>query len=347
MVDSIRLFRGAQRVVCALPEAAGRALFSMLGTAIGVSGSAGVRQLRRNLGRVLDAGASGTSGRASVGLACSAMRSYMRYYYECFRLPAMSEAQVRARVRIVNAEAIRGEFREGRAAIGALVHAGNWDMAGAWAELELAHVHTLAEKLEPEELYDFFVSFRESLGMHVYPAGSGAIHTLEAAANSEACLVPILADRDLTVSGVETPFCGHMMMVAAGPALLAQRTGCLIFPIFSHYERLSGTRSRVAGCRWGTVLTVGEPIAARTTRESSPEERRDDIARMSHEWIAQCEPWVRQHPQDWHMLQKVFVEDLDPERLARARARAAEAVVSERNVSDGMLSPQTTAQEEA
>jgi KDO2-lipid IV(A) lauroyltransferase len=31
---------------------------------------------------------------------------------------------------------------------------------------------------------------------------------------------------------------------------------------------------------------------------------------------------ITEHPEDWHMLQKVFVNDLDPERLARSRARA-------------------------
>jgi KDO2-lipid IV(A) lauroyltransferase len=32
---------------------------------------------------------------------------------------------------------------------------------------------------------------------------------------------------------------------------------------------------------------------------------------------------ILEHPEDWHMLQKVFVSDLDPERLARSRARSA------------------------
>jgi KDO2-lipid IV(A) lauroyltransferase len=32
---------------------------------------------------------------------------------------------------------------------------------------------------------------------------------------------------------------------------------------------------------------------------------------------------MREHPQDWHMLQPVFVADLDPERQAAARERAA------------------------
>jgi KDO2-lipid IV(A) lauroyltransferase len=31
---------------------------------------------------------------------------------------------------------------------------------------------------------------------------------------------------------------------------------------------------------------------------------------------------IRAHPQDWHMLQRVFVADLDPARLAAALAGA-------------------------
>jgi phosphatidylinositol dimannoside acyltransferase len=34
------------------------------------------------------------------------------------------------------------------------------------------------------------------------------------------------------------------------------------------------------------------------------------------------EAGIRAHPQDWHMLQKVFVADLDPARLAAAESGA-------------------------
>jgi KDO2-lipid IV(A) lauroyltransferase len=33
---------------------------------------------------------------------------------------------------------------------------------------------------------------------------------------------------------------------------------------------------------------------------------------------------IRDHPQDWHMLQRVFTADLDAGRLARAERRVAE-----------------------
>ncbi len=49
----------------------------------------------------------------------------------------------------------------GRGAILALPHMGNWDQAGAWLVGHGVPFTTVAERLEPAELFDRFVSFRE------------------------------------------------------------------------------------------------------------------------------------------------------------------------------------------
>jgi phosphatidylinositol dimannoside acyltransferase len=51
--------------------------------------------------------------------------------------------------------------------------------------------------------------------------------------------------------------------------------------------------------------------------------RREKAVAMTQALAAVFEQAICEHPEDWHMLQKVFVGDLDPERLARSRARAA------------------------
>ena len=321
-MDVVRAFALARAAVERLPESVGRALFSAAGTAMGLSGSAGARRLRANQAR----------SRPGLGpvrarlLSAAAMRSYMRYYYACFRLPVLGEDRILARVQLDNDAELRADLASGRSATAALVHAGNWDMAGAWACIDLAPVHTLAERLEPAGLYEDFLRFRTGLGMTIYPVvrGGGGLRALEEDMAAGVCFTPILADRDLTASGVEVRLAGHAMLVAPGPALLAQRTGCAIYPVFSRYERLARRRRAAAGTRWGLRLTVGEPVRAETTPDSDSRERAADVRRMSQEWMDQFEPWLRAHLEDWHMLQRVFVSDLDPERLARARARAAE-----------------------
>ena len=321
-MDVVRAFALARAAVERLPESVGRALFSAAGTAMGLSGSAGARRLRANQARIRP----GLGPVRARLLSAAAMRSYMRYYYECVRLPVLGEDRILARVQLDNDAELRADLASGRSATAALVHAGNWDMAGAWACIDLAPVHTLAERLEPAGLYEDFLRFRTGLGMTIYPVvrGGGGLRALEEDMAAGVCFTPILADRDLTASGVEVRLAGHAMLVAPGPALLAQRTGCAIYPVFSRYERLARRRRAAAGTRWGLRLTVGEPVRAETTPDSDSRERAADVRRMSQEWMDQFEPWLRAHLEDWHMLQRVFVSDLDPERLARARARAAE-----------------------
>ena len=321
-MDVVRAFALARAAVERLPESVGRALFSAAGTAMGLSGSTGARRLRANQARIRP----GLGPVRARLLSAAAMRSYMRYYYECFRLPILGEDRILARVQLDNDAELRADLASGRSATAALVHAGNWDMAGAWACIDLAPVHTLAERLEPAGLYEDFLRFRTGLGMTIYPVvrGGGGLRALEEDMAAGVCFTPILADRDLTASGVEVRLAGHAMLVAPGPALLAQRTGCAIYPVFSRYERLARRGRAAAGTRWGLRLTVGEPVRAETTPDSDSRERAADVRRMSQEWMDQFEPWLRAHLEDWHMLQRVFVSDLDPERLARARARAAE-----------------------
>lgn len=323
-MDSLRLFALAQGAVDHLPESIGRGLFNVVGSVSGLSNMPGSVQLRKNQAR-LRPGMNWLEARLLSGRA---MRSYMRYYYEALRMKSLSKDQILARVSEEGTQAIREELAAGKSITGALTHAGNWDLAGAWSNMALAEVHTIAEKLEPPELYEGFLTFREGLGMTIYPLvkGGHALHKLARDMEAAPVFTPVLADRDLSATGIEVDLAGHTMRVAAGPALLAQRTGVTIFPTFVHYERLHGQRRRDAGAAWGIRVTILEGIHAATTTESPADERREDLRRMSQEWLSALEPLLIDHLEDWHMLQKVFIDDLDPERLERTRAKAAEKV---------------------
>jgi phosphatidylinositol dimannoside acyltransferase len=51
---------------------------------------------------------------------------------------------------------------------------------------------------------------------------------------------------------------------------------------------------------------------------------KQQAAAMTQQVARLFEAGIRAHPQDWHMLQKVFVADLDPARLAAAAAGRSE-----------------------
>lgn len=314
-------YRMAWRHAHRLPAPVGYALAHGVGDIIwclhrlrgalgGAGTGSGVGQLERNLSRVLP-GASPAQVRAA---SRSGMRSYMRYFYEVFALPGIGPQQLQARVRADADPALHEDLRRGGVVL-ALGHTGNWDLAAAWACRELAPVLTVAERLEPADLFEQFTAFRQGLGMRIIGQARGerVFDRLVSAAREEHCAIALLADRDLSSAGIEARLCGHSAYVAAGPAAIAAHLDLPLYVASIHYERLTGQRRRRAGSPWGLVLT----IRAVPGVQDGP----DRVAEHTRAWVRELGPLLAAHPQDWHMLQPVFTEDLDPQRLARGWAR--------------------------
>ncbi|MDO4244033.1 MAG: phosphatidylinositol mannoside acyltransferase [Actinomyces sp.] len=312
------LYRLAWRHAHRLPAGVGYAL-SALGAdaawAVGRlrGGRGGVGQLERNLARLLPPSTTRAGLHRTTRLG---MRSYMRYFYEAFALTGMSDEQILARVRGEIDPAVHDDLRHGSVVV-ALAHTGNWDLAAAWACRELATVLTVAERLEPADLYEQFIDFRQGLGMRIIGQGHGekVFDALVAAASDGGTyLIPLLADRDLSSAGVAVDLAGHRARVAAGPAALAQALGRPLYVGVMHYERLTGERRRRAGSPWGVVVTI------RALRPPQGATARERVVAATHDWARAMGTMLAEYAVDWHMLQAVFEDDLDPERLARRHA---------------------------
>ena len=132
------------------------------------------------------------------------MRRYLRYYCEAFRLPTLSPDDLLDRVRVEGDGPVREVIDGGGSVVAFLGHLGNWDLAGAWGTAHLGPVTTVAERLKPEEVFEEFLEFRESLGMTILPltGGVNVFPALRVAARRPG-IIPLLADRDLTARGVQ------------------------------------------------------------------------------------------------------------------------------------------------
>jgi len=233
-------------------------------------------------------------------LVRAGMRSYLRYWCECFRLPDRSVDDLIHGVRVVGDAPVRAALESNRSAVIFLGHIGNWDFGGAWSTTQLAPVTTVAERLKPEELFDAFLAFRERLGMHIIPlTGGGDVFRELTKACRSGALVALLADRDLTNGGIEVDFCGHRARMAIGPAALAVNTGAALYPCMIHDEPLA------KGHRWRSVVTFHDAIAVPTSGTS-----REKIQAMTQACADVLTTAVREHTQDWHMMQRVFTKDL-------------------------------------
>ena len=238
-----------------------------------------VRTLRRNLSQT-------TGAQVSNDLLRAGLKSYLRTFYEVLALPGWSEAEIRHRVSAVNEPLVRSAHA-GSGAVVALPHSGNWDLAGAWACVTGMPVTTVVEQLPPAE-FAAFLRFRESLGMQVLshrdpdvlPALIDAIHRRR--------VVCLLADRDLSGTGVTVFWHGQRVAMPAGPAIVARRTGAALLPAVCQYTDR------------GMAIVIG--------KEVSPRPGRDGLAAMMQDVANFFADTIDRQPADWHMMQPFFVD---------------------------------------
>ncbi|MFI2763203.1 phosphatidylinositol mannoside acyltransferase [Streptomyces echinatus] len=253
----------------------------------------GVLRLEANYARVVP---DATPERLAE-LSRAGMRSYLRYWMESFRLPAWSAERVRTGFEPKDVHHLTDGLASDRGVILALPHLANWDLAGAWVTTKLeTPFTTVAERLKPETLYDRFVAYRESLGMEVLPHSGGSAFGTLARRLRDGGLVCLVADRDLSASGVEVDFFGETARMPAGPALLAQQTGALLLPVTLRYDDSPVMKGRVH-----PPIEVPES-GTRAERTSA----------MTQSLADAFATGIAEHPEDWHMLQRLWLADLDP-----------------------------------
>jgi phosphatidylinositol dimannoside acyltransferase len=291
-------------VLCRLPESWAQRGFRFAADLAWRRRGPGVQVLEGNLRRVIG---SETPGGQLRALSRQAMRSYARYWLEAFRLPVMPVGRLVAGMHDTgHIRAAFGYLAAGRGVVFALPHMGNHDQAGAWVIAKGAGaVTTVAERLKPESVYGRFVAFREGLGVEVLPASGGTSSAFGILAQRLGAgkLVCLVCDRDVTGGGIEVEFFGEKARMMGGPAALAVQTGAALMPVILWFE----------GDGWGVHVHEEIPVPGEGDREQKVAVMMQEVARL-------FEAGIRAHPQDWHMLQKVFVADLDPGRLRRASA---------------------------
>ncbi|WBQ01866.1 phosphatidylinositol mannoside acyltransferase [Kribbella sp. CA-293567] len=276
-------FALAWALVRRLPEGLVSAVFRRIADFVVRRDGRGVQRLKSNLAIVRP---EATPAELHA-LTQAGIRSYLRYWQEAFRLPEWDDERIVGRVRTVNEKVLRDAHAAGRGVICALPHLANYDHAGAWAGRTGMPVSTVAERLRPESLFDRFVAYRAKLGMEVLPLTGSDEHVFGVLAERLRAggFVCLVADRDLSDRGVPVTFFGRKSRMPAGPAALSVRTGAPLIPATLHYDGPD------------LVITFHDPI-----------DRTGGPAQMTQCCADAFAAGIATHPQDWHMLQRIFLD---------------------------------------
>lgn len=188
------------------------------------------------------------------------------------------------------------EFVVGRTGgIIVLPHVGCWEAGAAWTAANGYPLTTVAEVLEPPELFSWFAEMRRRVDLTVLPVGSKTVPHLLASL-AAGTLVALLADRDITGDGVEVEFFGQKTRIPGGPALLALRSGVPLVPCAIFVR--PGGRYQV------------ELLAPLDTERRG--RLRDDLERVCQEVAYAFEGLIRKAPEQWHVFQPHWDSDSAP-----------------------------------
>ena len=274
------------RLIRRMPEKSATNLFLWLGSRMLKKNGRSVKRLRSNLARVNPL----LQADELQNLIAQGVMSYMRYWRETFRSPDWTRERILSTVTVSNEHLLMDPINSGSPVVVALPHAGNWDHAGSYFCLKGAKLVTVAEVLKPRALFEKFLEYRQAIGMEVLPLDSSAFGTLLERAQ-EGKLIALVADRDLSRSGIDVRFFDGTARMPAGPALVAIRTGSPLVTAFVSYTP-SGIHIQLDAIE---IPTVGDEDA----------KVKIVVQRCADNFAV----GILKNPEDWHMMQRIWVDD--------------------------------------
>ena len=281
------LYLFAWKVIGVLPEKSAYKLANVISDRIYSKNGKGVKRLRSNYRRVMP----NISERQLDEFTKDGMRSYLRYWFDTFRLNKWSKSRIIETTFVVRENLLRDPIATKQGCIIALPHAGNWDHAAAYFCSTGITLTAVVEKLKPEAIFQKFLAYRQSIGIEAISHKEKTIPILMERLN-QGKLIALVADRDMSRNGIEVNFLGGIAKMPAGPAILALKTGA---PLVTAYIRY---------LEKGIEITFDETIKLPVL--GSEEEQIKIVTQSMADNFAKR---IKDSPVDWHMLQRIWVDE--------------------------------------
>ncbi len=274
------LYLFAWKFIGILPEKTAYQLANLVADYINKRNGKGVKRLRSNYRRVLPE----ISESELAALTKSGMRSYLRYWFDTFRLNKWSKSRIIETTYVIRENLLRDPIAAKQGCIVALPHAGNWDHAAAYFCSTGITLTAVVEKLKPEAIFKKFLAYRSSIGIEPISHKEKTIPLLLERLSSGK-LVALVADRDMSRSGVEVSFLGGIAKMPAGPATLAIKSGS---PLITAYIRY---------LKDGIEITFDETVKLPTSGSEA-----EKIQVVTQSMADNFAKRIKDSPVDWHML---------------------------------------------
>lgn len=227
----LALFRVAAGLFRALPDRAGQALGRGFGRAYMRASRSRRRILFENL-----AAAFPEKGEAEISRIAEASAGTLgAAFVEFLQVSAMSEEEIRARIRVVGEENLLEARARGKGVFILSAHFGGWELGAIRAGLMGEPIAPVVRPLDNPLLEQELARRRTRLGNRLIAKHEAARDILQALRRRET--VAILIDQNvLAREAIFVPFFGRLAATTPALALLQRKTGAPVVPVFTWPE---------------------------------------------------------------------------------------------------------------
>jgi KDO2-lipid IV(A) lauroyltransferase len=145
--------------------------------------------------------------------------------------------------------------------------------------------------LKPERVFKAFLNYRTKIGFVAFPTKDRSTVPNLLTALNEPNLIALVSDRDMSSSGVIVDLLGRKASFPSGPASLAYKTKAALVTVEIYND---GD---------GIVIVVEPEIEIQYLAPKDLE-----VKRVTQEIANRFSRHISSHPQDWHVLQRVFLD---------------------------------------
>jgi KDO2-lipid IV(A) lauroyltransferase len=286
-------------IACILP----RGLCEFLGRALGNLAWLVVPQKRKKLAVDQVRMCLGVDDVEALRIAKASAVRFGPMLFEVLRFPVIKKHPERY-VRIEGLEKLQQGMADGRGAIFAAAHSGNWElMGGAFAMAGIPLVG-VAMKQKDSAADRFINEYRTLIGMHItYKTGVREMFDML----KKGWVIVLIMDQDTNRhDGIILDFFGRPTNCTPGAASMARFQGVPIFPCFMHRDE-----------KGNHTLVVHDPLYVEKTAD-----KRGDIRRTTQKINDIIEGHVRKYPEEWFWLHdrwKSVRDEFSPQEIELAR----------------------------
>ncbi len=276
---SYYLLKAISAIVCLLP----RGFTEVLGLGLGNFAWLVIPRKRKVLAHDQIVACLGVTEKEAERIAKASVVRFGPMLFEVLRFPVIKK-NPQAYVRIEGLEKLQQGMAEGRGAVIASAHSGNWElMGGAFAMAGIPLVG-VAMKQKSSGSDRFINEYRTLIGMHItYKTGVREMFDML----KKGWAIGLIMDQDTNRhDGLVLDFFGQPTNCTPGAASMARFQDVPIFTSFMHRD-----------AQGRHTLFVEGPFHVEKTKD-----KREDVRQMTQFLTHEIEKHVRRYPEEWFWL---------------------------------------------